>query len=341
MKKAAIVIAAVVLLICAVVLANGKKQYTYSAVGAFDTVTVILGAQESEEEFLTNADILYRRLEWYHKLFDIYNEYDGITSLAAVNRLAAESPVEVDKEVIQMLKTAKELYSATNGQVNVAMGRVTALWKSAMNHYDNTGEVLLPNDEELLQASLLCDLDKVVLDDVNNTVFFAEKGIKLDVGAVAKGYAAERVTLFAKEKGLDSYLINAGGNVCAVGKKYNGKSWAVQVESPREGVKTPVLMIEDASVVTSSGTKRCFGDNGEYHHIIDPDTLMPSDSFLSVTVIADSSAVADGLSTALFNMGQEEAISFAEGLEGIGVVFVTKDGRVLLTREAEKYEKKN
>ena len=302
MKKIASLILCFILLCGCRALETSQKQYTATFLDLFDTVTTIVGKAESKEAFEESLKPLHESLEYYHKLFDIYNEYDGITNLKTVNDKAFVAPVVVDAAILDLIEDCKEYYTATNGRFNPALGSVLSLWHTAREDGINDPEnAYLPDTDKLLSAKEHTNPDDIVLDREKSTVFFKDADLKLDVGGIAKGWAVERVSKTAPE-GL---LISVGGNVYATGPKdKNGTPWAVGVRNPdssSDGDYLHILNIKDGSVVTSGSYIRAYAVNGKlYHHIIDPDTLYPGEKWTSVTVVCDDSGLADVLSTALF-----------------------------------------
>ncbi len=294
----------------------------------FDTVSTIYDyTGGSEDDFRQVAMHFEDRLEYYHKLFDIYNEYDGINNLATVNRLAGREEVKVDSELIDFLLFAKEMHGKTDGNVNVAMGSVLSIW-----HKYRTIGVELPPIEELAAAEDHTDINDMIIDREASTVYLADPKMSLDVGAIAKGYAVERIADSLMGYGITSYVLDVGGNLRAIGTKADGSSWKTGVQNPRpEDGKSYVyyLYVEDSSVVTSGDYQRYYTVDGKkYHHIINKDTLMPAEYFSSVTVMVEDSGIADALSTALFNMDYESGVALLNQFEDISVVWVTHDGEV-------------
>ena len=283
-----------------------KKRYTATFLTLFDTVTTMVGFAESEDAFRETAQQLHDQLLEYHQLFDIYNDYDGIVNLKTVNAHAGEEPVVVDERILSLLHDCKDFYGASGGKVNAAMGSVLKLWHEAREDgINDPANACLPGEESLLEASRHMDFDKVILDTEKNTVFFADPSIRLDVGAVAKGWSVQRVC----ETAPQGLLISVGGNVCATGPKdAEGTAWVVGVQNPDGGDDyLHTLSLTRGSVVTSGDYQRAYVVNGElYHHIIDPDTLYPARYWRSVTVVCQDSGLGDMLSTALFLLPREE-----------------------------------
>ena len=285
---------------------QGQKQYTATFLTLFDTVTTIVGRAESQETFNRKAQAVHDELLVYHQLFDIYNDYEGIHNLKTVNDQAGIAPVQVDGKIIDLLLDCKEFYALTGGKVNAAMGSVLELWHEARNNgIDDPVHAALPNSGALREAAEHCDFDCVVIDEAASTVFITDPLLRLDVGAIAKGWSVQQVAETAPE-GL---LISAGGNVCATGPKdETGTPWVVGIQDPDGGEDyLHTIYVTGGSVVTSGDYQRTYTVDGEmYHHIIDPETLYPSKYWRSVTIVCADSGLADALSTALFLLPLEE-----------------------------------
>lgn len=289
---------------------SGQKQYTATFLELFDTVTTVVGKADSEEAFLEKARMVRDSLEEYHKLFDVYNSYEGINNLKTINDNAGIQSVTVDDRIMELLLDCKVYYEMTNGRVNVAMGSVLQLW-----HEERTAGISdplnakLPPLEKLESAAEHRNMENVILDEVNHTVYLADPDMRLDVGAVAKGWTVQKVSEAAPE-GL---LISVGGNVVASGPKdSDGTPWVIGIENPDGGAYLHTVYLSKGSVVTSGDYQRTYVVEGKaYHHIIDPDTLYPATYWRSVSVVCEDSGLADALSTALFTLpleaGQELA----------------------------------
>lgn len=283
-----------------------NKQYNATFLTLFDTVTTIVGKAESEESFRQTAQQIHDDLLVYHRLFDIYNEYEGVTNLKTVNDAAGKEPVFVDRAIIDLLLDCKAYCDLTGGRVNVALGSVLHLWHVARNEgIDDPVHAALPDRDELIAAAQHVSMDNVIIDEEASTVFLSDPDMRLDVGAVAKGWAAQR----AAEKAPEGLLISVGGNVVATGPKdKDGTAWVVGVQDPDGGDShLHTLYLTNGSVVTSGDYQRTYTVDGKaYHHIIDPDTLYPAAHWRSVSVVCGDSGLADALSTALFLLPREE-----------------------------------
>lgn len=293
----------------------------------FDTVTTLRGYEESEQAFQQRAEQVHQALQEYHDLFDIYNDYPG--GLKQVNDNAGLSPVQVDRVVLDLLKDCRDYYELTHGRVNVAMGSVLYLWHEAREAGLNDPEhAALPEMEKLKEAAKHSSFDTVLIDEQAGTVFLSDPSQRLDVGAVAKGWTAQRVSQLLPE----GYMLNVGGNVCTRGVKPGGGKWNIAVQSPNAGEDNLcVVSLAGQSLVTSGDYQRSYTVDGKrYHHIIDPDTLMPSEYWRSVSILCDDSGLADCLSTALFLLPLEEGKALAEQYN-VEVMWVDADMNITQT----------
>ena len=301
-----------------------QKQYTATFLNLFDTVTTIVGRAESEEAFHAQAQQIHDALLEYHRLFDIYSEYEGISSLKTVNDAAGVQPVSVDARIIDLLLDCREYWKLTGGKVNAAMGSVLSLWHDARSDgINDPANARLPDEAALKEAAMHTDFDSVVIDEAASTVYLPDPAMRLDVGAIAKGWSVQRVA----EVSPPGLLISVGGNVCATGPKdESGTPWVIGVQNPDGDDFLHTIYVTKGSVVTSGDYQRAYAVGGKvYHHIIDPDTLYPSGYWRSVTVVCPDSGTADALSTALFVLPQADGQALLSEC-GAEAVWVDKDG---------------
>lgn len=311
-------------------------KYQATFIDLFDTLTTVVGYAESEEAFNETVTALKESLREYHELYDIYDDYEGINNIKTINDAAGGEPVEVDSRIIDLLLYCKEMYEKTGGQLDAAMGSVLSIWHDAREAGLNDPEsAALPDSAALAEAAEHCDFDSVVIDAEASTVQITDPETKLDVGAVAKGYATEQVC-----KDLPSgYLVSVGGNVRATGPKPDGTAWVVGVQDPDGGSEDYLLRISvsEGSVVTSGDYQRYYVVDGQrYHHIIDPQTLYPATRWRSVTIVCSDSGLADALSTSLFTMSQEEGQELLDEF-GAEAVWLTSGGELLYSPGFSEY----
>lgn len=307
---------------------TGMQRYEATYWDVFDTVTTVTGYAAGQAEFDAAAREIHDALLEYHRLYNIYESYDGLRNLKTVNDQAGIGPVPVDERILSLLQFAQTAWTETGGRVNAAMGSVLALWHDAREQaLEDPDRAALPDRSALEAAALHTDLSALELDLEAGTAFLTDPDMALDVGALAKGYAVEQVAAAAP----DHFLISVGGNVCATGPKPDGTPWTVAVENPDGGDFLKLLYAEDRSVVTSGDYQRYFELDGvRYHHIIDPDTLEPAAYWRSVTVVAESSAAANCLSTALFTLPQAEGQQLLDQW-GAEALWIGRDGAQVMS----------
>lgn len=308
------------------------KRYSISYTDTFDTVTAFSAYCSSYDEFSEAANAVHTELLRLHSIFDIYS------SDSRVYKLNSESKLEsADKELIELIELGKEYYNLSGGKLNVACGSVLSVWHEAR------AEGALPKADALKEAAEHMDISKVLVS--GEDISISDQSLSIDLGALAKGYAAEKAAEKAIERGLTSFLLDLGGNIKAVGKKPNGECWTVGIKNPYvEGEADSQILTavkaSDVSVVTSGDYERFFEvDSKRYSHIIDPDTLYPAELYRSVTVITADSSNADALSTSLFCMSLEDGKELAAKMDA-EVMWVFSDGSCEKTEGFEKYEKK-
>ena len=307
---------------------EGPKRYEASFLTLFDTVTTVVGYARREEDFRVAAQELHDQLLEYHRLFDIYNSYEGVSNLKTVNDGAGGAAVQVDRRIVDLLLFCRELYEDTGGRVNVVLGSVLSLWHEARNAgVEDPEHAALPGAAALAEAGEHTGFDALVIDEAASTVRLTDPAARLDVGAVAKGYAVEQVCRNAPA-GL---LISVGGNVRATGPKpVENAPWVVGVQNPdgEKGDYLHTVYVQDVSVVTSGDYQRDYTVDGvRYHHIIDPDTLYPAARWRAVTVLCPDSGLADALSTALFTLPQAEGQALLDRC-GAEAMWVDLDGEL-------------
>lgn len=317
------------------------QRYTTIFYDVFDTMTQVIAYCDSEEEFQKQTEALHQDLQQYHRLYDIYNSYEGIANIRTINLHAGDKPVQVDSRILDMLELAVEMYETTGGKLNVAMGSVLNVWhdhREAAEATEDTADNTLPDQQELEAAAQHCDIQDLVLDREAGTVYLADPEMSLDVGSVGKGYAVEMACQAAEARGLTSALVSVGGNLRAIGCKPDGSSWTGGVTNPwnapelyTAGSSTvAAVRMNGMALVTSGDYQRFFVVDGKaYHHLIDPDTLWPALYFDSVSVLCSDSGMADCLSTGLFCSTLEQGLALVESLDGVEALWCTPDGDMI------------
>ena len=290
------------------------------------------------------------------ELEDIFSANREATDLDRVNQNAGLAPVKVRPELILVLEKALEYAEKSKGSFDPSIGPLVKLWGIG------TDGARIPGEEEIQQALDLVNFRDVEIDPKGETVFLKRPGMALDLGAIAKGYAADEAAKLLAREGVNRGIIDLGGDIFALGEKRTAKNltgvfqdlfnklkpggfepdegyWRIGIQDPREGrgMYVGILNVKNKSVVTSGTYERFFEEDGRrYHHILSTENGFPVENgLLSVTIIADKALDADALSTAAFALGWErgrELIASAKGAEGI---FVFDDLSLRLTGEAE------
>ena len=305
------------------------QKFSGTFFGSFDTITTLIGYATEQKTFDENFAMVSGLFARYHQVFDAYNEYEGVNNLWYVNEHADEGPVRAEQELIDLVLWLKEKQPQTQGKVNVAMGKMLRVW----HNYRSVG-VALPSMEELTAAAAHSDFDKVVVDKEAGTIHFTDPEMLLDLGAVAKGYTVEIVAKALLDGDMPSFIISAGGNVRSGEKPLDGRArWGIGIQDPAfPSANKDVLYFKGLSAVTSGDYQRYYTVDGvNYHHLIDPATLMPGDYMRAVTVVTEDSGLADLLSTTLFLMSVEEGKAFLEAYPEVEAYWVLHDGTVQYT----------
>ena len=299
---------------CAACTRNEKIVSTFTAMDTVMTFTVY-----ANDAVLREGQALVAELEKKLSVTDAGSEIYAVNSHGG-GRLSPD--------VNELVRTALGLCRETDGALDITIYPVVRAWGFT------TGEYRVPSGEEL--AELLENVDySAVLTDSGGCKL--QEGAMLDLGAVAKGYTADRLAKLFRERGVESAIVNLGGNVYALGHKPDGSSWTVAIQDPESEDYACVLSAADTAVVTSGGYQRFFEQDGvKYQHIIDPATGRPASSGLaSVSIVSESGLTADAFSTALYVMGLERAIAFWRERGGFEAVFITESGEMFATEGLE------
>ena len=223
--KNGMLLTAVLWMIALILLPEGcfaaANRYQSVFMDLFDTVTSVTGYAQSEDEYQQEVGKFYEGMKRYHQLYDIYHEYEGMVNLCTLNRRAGET-VPVDREIIDLLVFAREVSGFSGGRTDASLGSVLNLWHEAReNGIENPVNACLPEESALAEAAVHTGFDKIEIDEETGTVRFTDTLLRLDVGALAKGYAVQRVC----ENIKSGYLFSVGGNVFATGPKADGSAW--------------------------------------------------------------------------------------------------------------------
>jgi len=269
----------------------------------------------------------------YAEIFSRLHELDFILSantdtsnLAAINAGAGISPVKAAPETLLVLKEALLYSEKTNGLFDPTVGPLVKTWNIGTDY------AAVPSQERINKALPLIDYHKVKINDADNTVYLATKGMKLDLGAVAKGYAADEVIKIISKHGIKRAIVDLGGNIYAYGDKATGTDWTIGIRDPetQQGNAILSIKVKNKSVVTSGIYERFFEENGKkYHHILNTKTGYPEDNeLMSVSIITSVSMLGDALSTSTFLLGTDKGLALIEQTADTEAIFIDKNRKI-------------
>lgn len=305
---------------------NNNNEITKSDGSEFlmDTLVRLRIHDEQPEQILDETFNKFRYLE---------NKFSKTISESDVNKInsnAGEKAVEVSDDTYKLLKEAYQFAEKTDGAFDPTIGPLVSLWGIG------TEDQQVPTEEEIQNTLKKVDYKKLEIKD-GNKVFLSEEGMSIDLGAIAKGYAADYVLNYFKEKDVDSAFINMGGNISVHRNKIDGTLWNIGIQDPDQTRGSIIAAVEgeDMSVVTSGNYERYFTKDGvRYHHIINPETGYPArKGIISSTVISNNSSYADALSTSFYILGIERSFDIAKSMDDINIVLVTDDNKAYVSEK--------
>ncbi|MCC8137525.1 MAG: FAD:protein FMN transferase [Clostridiales bacterium] len=312
--------------------ASAAEDKTSSTGFFLDTVVTITLYGDTDS---TAMDGCFSLLEEYEQMLSRTIEGSDVWN---INQSEGKATV-VSDETADLIETALEYSRLTDGAFDITITPLVDLWniegKSSLLAdgdaeealQEDTADVLIPTDEEI--ASALSHVDYTVVSVEGTTVTLSDPDAEIDLGGIAKGYIADRLKEYLLSQGIESALINLGGNVQTIGTKPDGSKWKIGIQEPFGGSSDIIAAVAcaGASVVTSGTYERYFELDGTiYHHILDPATGYPADNGLtSVTILSESSVVCDALSTACFVLGLRDGSELIETLDNVEALFITED----------------
>lgn len=252
------------------------------------------------------------------------------SDLVIIRDNAGIEPVVVSDDTLAVFEKSVEYSKLTKGLFDITSAPLISLWAIG------TDDQHIPSSGEIESALELIDYEKIVIDHDKSTVYIKDKGMYANLGAIAKGYIADKAAEKAIELGIDSAILNLGGNVLLIGSKPDGSSFKVGIQDPDEtrGGYMGIVEGSNLSIVTSGDYERYFIENGiKYHHILNPYTGFPAENNIkSVSIITNNSFDGDALSTSVLLMGLEKGLEFIEGREDTEAIFITKDNEIIMTK---------
>ena len=256
------------------------------------------------------------------RIDDLMSHYKPESELSAINQHANERPVQVDKELFDLIKVSTHYSQITEGAFDITYASVGYL-------YDYRRRIH-PTEEQIKQALPSVNWRNMLLDEQHHTVRFEHAGMRIDLGGIGKGYAVDRGIEILKARGIDRALVTAGGDSRIIGDR-NGRPWLVAIRHPDNPNKVVTrIPLSDSAMSTSGDYERYFDEGGvRYHHIIDPRTGHSASKVRSATILAPTATQTDGMSKTAFVLGAEKALEIINKMPEYDAVFVLPDGQVL------------
>ena len=303
---------------------DSSQEYT-SDVFAMDTYMTLTAYGENAQEAVEVGIAEIQRLD------DLLSTGKDTSEVAQIN---ANGGGVLSEDTDYLVKRALDIYQSTNGAFDISIYPVMQLWGFT------TGNFAVPSESDLAAKLALVDAGKIILSEENGqTSISLPEGMEIDLGGIAKGYTSGRVMDVMKSYGIKSAVINLGGNAHVLGNKTDGSQWKVGIQDPEdENGYLGGVSVTDKAIITSGGYERYFVDKDtgvKYHHIIDPKTgYSANNGLISVTIVSADSTLADGLSTSLFVLGTEDAITYCEehcAEDGFDAIMEDEDGKLYIT----------
>lgn len=326
-KLPAILILITVIFFSIFMILKNKKEDKYSStyynLGTINEITLYDITKKDGDRILNKCESILK---------DIDNKMSSQISsseISKINDKAGDSYVKVSDDTYYVIKESISVSNMSNDTFDISIGPIIDLWAIG------TEDAKVPTEKEITDNLNLVDYKNILFNDENKSIKLAKKNMKIDLGGIAKGYAADKIYEYLKEEKLDSALINLGGNIYVLGNKENNQPFSIGIQDPTKprGNSIGNIKVSDKSVVTSGIYERYLEKNNKiYHHMLDPHTGYPFDNDLSsVTIVSDKSIICDALSTTTFGLGIEKGLKLVESLDGVDAIFITKDKKIYLS----------
>ncbi|HZS37699.1 MAG TPA: FAD:protein FMN transferase [Polyangia bacterium] len=284
---------------------------------------VSFSALTDDEEGAARAfDAAFDEIDRIEKMMTTWRDDSEVSR---VNQQAGVAPVKVSDEMIEVLEMAERASKLSGGAFDVTYYAMHGLWK-----FDQDLEEKIPDAAEIKRRIALIDYRKLKIDRAAKTLFLTKKGMAINLGGIAKGYAVDRAAAILKRAGFGNAIVKAGGDLFCAGSK-DGKPWTTGIRDPRggRGEVFAVMQLIDHAFSTAGDYERFFILDGKrYHHIIDPKTGYPATRSRSVTIYAPTAFLADALDDAVFILGWKKGIAMIEAIDDVGAVVVDDKGQV-------------
>lgn len=300
------------------------KQEFYETKFLMDTFCEIKIVADNPSVVRKAMSEVFKEVELIDKKFGFTDE----SEVTKINLSSGKTWCKVSDETILLIKKCIEISELTKGAFDITTGVLTSLW--GFENFSKNDKFVIPQQKEVEKVLSLVNYKNILIDEKNKSVFLKYKGMKINLGGIAKGYAMKRAKEILESYGFKDFIINFGGDLYISGNKNNNIQWKIAVQHPRDKDKfLCVLELSNISCATSGDYERYFiVDNKRYHHIFDPHTGYPKKDIVSVTVLCEDPVLADAVATGIFVLGEVEGINLARKL-GIDCVIVKEEKQKL------------
>ena len=277
----------------------------------------------AEDSIQANTDIKLA-IDEISRIEKLISDWDSNSQTSEITRNAGNRPVQVDKELFDLIERSIAISKLTDGAFDISYASMDKIWK-----FDGSMKVM-PGVEEIEAAVAKIGYQNIVLDKTNLTVFLKLKGMKIGFGAIGKGYAADKAKSLLISKGVKAGIINASGDMNTWGKQPNGEDWKVAITNPlNKNHAFGIFPISGSAVATSGDYEKFVTFNGKrFSHIIDPRTGYPTSEIISVSVFAPKAELSDALATSVFVMGTEAGLNLINQLKDIECIIIDSEGKI-------------
>ncbi len=283
--------------------------------GTVFQITAISNDEELATQAVNDAFTEVVRIE------ELISSWDENSETSDINRNAGIQPVKVSSELLELIRRSKKVSNLTNGIFDISYASIDKLWK-----FDGS-MIEIPSDKAIANSVAKINYENIVIDDIEGTIFLKEKEMKIGFGGIGKGYAANKCKALMLKAGIESGIVNAGGDLITWGKQKDGDDWTIGIADPtKKESALSYLNISDKAVVTSGNYERFVEFNGkQYCHIINPTTGWPAEQLNSVTIICADAELADALATSVFILGVKEGLELINQLKDIECFIIDED----------------
>jgi len=312
-----------------------RVRRTRRLIGTHVTITVVTTDPASGPRAVRAERAIKKAFGRIARIEALVSRWKPASEVSKINRHAGKSPVRVSEDTFRVLALSKQFARRTDGAFDITVGPFIRLWKEAQKR----GRA--PADAERRRASALVGADLLLLDADRSTAQLKNHGMMIDLGAIAKGYCVDQAIRALKAEGVSNALVDAGGDIFALGKREDRTVWRLGVQNPDLSSKRRMLGVVEVSdlAVATSGSYRQYRRIGarHYSHIIDPRSGVPADYVPSVTVIAPDATTADALATGLSVMGAEAGLRLVESMPGVEALLIQRRGQGLEFRRSSGF----